>query len=180
LGERFRHELMTAMGLTPTALDGIWQQEIAELALAAATVLRRQARNRLALSTELRFVESNLRQALEQGQDAIAARHDGDGHALALLRELAAEIGRRIPALMLLPEAGLIERLIFALEEAHAEDRLSDEEHLLLSRLQKLKGDLERMNPKDASAWRSIARQLERLAEPAVSPTHAAEDGKHH
>jgi predicted nucleic acid-binding Zn-ribbon protein len=180
LAERFRHELMTAMALTPTAVDGIWQPEIAELALAAATVLRRQARNRLALSTELRLVESDLRQALEQEQDAIAARYDGDSPALALLRELAAEIGRRIPALMLLPEARLIERLIFALEEAHAEDRLSDEEHLLLSRLQKLKGDLERMNPKDSSAWRSIARQLERLAEPAVSPTHPAEDGKHH
>jgi hypothetical protein len=180
LAARFRQELMAAMGLTPAALDGIWQPETAELALVAATVLRRQARNRLALSTELRLVESDLRQALEQEQDAIAARHHGDSHALALLRELVVEIDRRIPALMLLPDAGLIERLIFALEEAHAEDRLSDEEHLLLNRLQKLKGDLERMNPKDSAAWRSIARQLERLSDPAVSPTHPAEDGKHH
>lgn len=180
LAARFSQELMAAMGLTPSALDDIWQPEIAELALAAATVLKRQARNRLALSNELRLLEGDLRQALEQEQDVIAARHGGETHALALLRQLAGEIDRRIPALMLLPEAGLIERLIFALEEAHGENRLNEEEHLLLSRLQKLKGDLEHMNPRDSAAWRSIARQLERLTDPAVAPTHAAEDGKHH
>ena len=46
---------------------------------------------------------------------------------------------------MLLPEGGLIDRLIVALEEASGDNRLSDDEHLLLSRLQKLKGDLEVM-----------------------------------
>ena len=46
---------------------------------------------------------------------------------------------------MLLPEGGLIDRLILALEEASGDNRLSDDEHLLLSRLQKLKGDLEVM-----------------------------------
>jgi hypothetical protein len=177
---RVRHDLVLAMGLSAVALDQIWEPEIAEVALAAATVLRRQARNRSALSNELRLVENDLRIALEQEQDAIAARLGNDTRALARLRELAAEVDRRIPALMLLPEAGLIEKLTFALEEAHGEDRLSDEEHVLLSRLHKLKGDLERMNPKDSSHWRIIARQLERLTEPGVAPTHPAEDGKHH
>jgi hypothetical protein len=36
------------------------------------------------------------------------------------------------------------------------------------------------MDPKDSSHWRSIARQLEHLTEPAIAPTHPAEDGKHH
>jgi hypothetical protein len=171
---------MAAMGLTVTALDDIWQPEIAELALAAATVLKRQARSRPALGNELRQVESDLSYALEQGQEAIAARLGNDARALALLRDVAAEIDRRVPALMLLPQAGLIDKLVSALEEAHADDGLSDEEHILLSRLHKLKGDLERMNPKDTSHWRIIARQLERLTEPDVAPTHPAEDGKHH
>ena len=68
---------------------------------------------------------------------------------------------------MLLPESGLIDRLILALEEASGDNRLSDDEHLLLSRLQKLKGDLEVMRPNDSSAWKGIARQLEHLNEPA-------------
>jgi hypothetical protein len=180
LASRFRHDLMTAMGLTATALDDIWQPEIAELALAAATVLKRQARSRPELRNELRQVESDLSYALEQGQEAIAVRLGNDARALTVLRDLAAEIDHRVPALMLLPQAGLIEKLISALEEGHADDRLSDDEHLLLSRLQKLKSDLERMNPKDTSHWRSIARELERLTEPGVAPTHPAEDGKHH
>jgi hypothetical protein len=180
LAARVRSDLMTAMGMTPEALDHIWQPDVAEVALAAATVLRRQARNRSTLRNELRLVESDLRHALEQEQDVIAGKLGNDGRAIVALRELVAEIDRRIPALMLLPEAGLIERLIFALEEAHGEDRLSDDEHVLLSRLQKLKGDIERMNPRDSSHWRSIARRLEGLAEPAVAPTHAVGDGKPH
>ena len=51
---------------------------------------------------------------------------------------------------MLLPEVGLIDRLILALEEASGDNRLSDDEHLLLSRLQKLKGDLEVMRLDDS------------------------------
>src|SRR5262249_54764638 len=131
LTARFRHELMTAMGLTSAARDGIWQPDIAQAALAAAAVLKRQARSHAALRDELRMVESDLRQALEQEQDAIAARLDHEPRGLALLREQAAEIDRRIPALMLLPEAGLIDRLVYALEEAHGDDRLSEDEHLL-------------------------------------------------
>jgi hypothetical protein len=180
LEARFREELVAALGLTPSSLDSIWQPEIAAEALAAANVLKRQARNRSLLRNELRQAESDHRHALVQEQDAIAAKHGNDQRALVLLGELAAEIDRRLPALMLLPEAGLIERFIASLEEAHGEDRLSDDEHLLLSRLQRLKGDLERMNPRDAAAWKGIARDLEQLTEPAATPIYPAEGNKRH
>ena len=58
--------------------------------------------------------------------------------ATAALNELTAEIDRRIPALLLVREAGLVEKLILALEEAHSEGRLRDDEHLLLSRLREV------------------------------------------
>ena len=66
---------------------------------------------------------------------------------------------------MLLPEGGLIDRLILALEEASGDNRLSDDEHLLLSRLQKLKGDLEVMRLDDSvrlERHRAPARASER------------------
>jgi hypothetical protein len=172
----FRQELVKAMGLTPTALEHVWQPEIASEALAAATALKRQARHRPALGNELKAVENENREALEHEWQTLAAKHTGDRRAVALLNELGAEIDQRIPALMLLPESGLIDKLIQALEEASGEDRLSDDEELLLSRLHRLKGDLERMNPRDSSAWRGVANQVKQLN----APTHPPEDGRYH
>ena len=141
----FRQELVRPIGVSAVSLDHIWDSEVAGEALAAANALKRQARQRPALNSELRLVESDSRRVLEQAQDVLAAQFQDDRHTLSLLHDVAVEIDRRIPALMLLPEGGLIDRLIFALEEASGDNRLSDDEHLLLSRLQKLKGDLEVM-----------------------------------
>jgi len=176
----FRHELVKPLGVSAASLDHVWESEVAAEALGAANALKRQARQRPALNSELRRVEGASRRVLEEGQDILAARYDGDRHTLSLLHDVAAEIDRRVPALMLLPEIGLIDRLILALEEASGDNRLSDDEHLLLSRLQKLKGDLEVMRLDDSSAWKGIARQLEHLNEPAPAPTHRAGQGQVH
>jgi hypothetical protein len=169
---------MLALRLTPASLEKIWERQIAREALAAAGVLKRQARSRPALHDALERMQAGLMDALEEAQNAIRATYAADRRALDLLKDEATEIEEKVPALMLLPEAGLIDRLVSALEEAHGEDRLSDHEHLLLSRLRRLKGDLARMNPKDASHWRSIAREFEHLAEPAAAPIHPAGSGK--
>ncbi len=176
----FRHELVKPLGVSAASLDHIWESEVAAEALAAANALKRQARQRSALNNELRLVESDSRRVLEQAQDILAAQYQGDRHTLSLLHDVAAEIDRRIPALMLLPEGGLIDRLIIALEEASGDNRLSDDEHLLLSRLQKLKGDLEVMRLNDSAAWKGITRQLDHLNEPAPAPTHRPGQGQVH
>jgi hypothetical protein len=176
----FRHELVKPIGVSASSLDHIWESEVAAEALAAANALKRQARQRTALNSELRLVESDSRRVLEQAQDALATQFQADRHTLSLLHDVAVEIDRRIPALVLMPEGGLIDRLIFALEEASGDNRLSDDEHLLLSRLQKLKGDLEVMRLNDSSAWRGITRQLEHLNEPAPAPTHRPGQGQVH
>ena len=90
---------------------------------------------------------------------------------MQLLNATAGEIATE-PALMLLPEGGLIDKLIAALEEASAESPLSDDEHFLLSRLRKLKGDLDRMQVNDVVAWQRITRTVERLNE--TGPTVAS------
>ena len=55
-----------------------------------------------------------------------------------LLQETAAEIGKLLPALILLPEGGLIDRLVGALEEAQCRRcRLRGDEDLLLKRLRR-------------------------------------------
>ena len=176
----FRHELVKPLSVSAASLDHIWESEVAAEALAAANALKRQARQRSALNSELRLVESDSRRVLEQAQDMLAAQYQGDRHTLSLLHDVAVEIDRRIPALMLLPEGGLIDRLIIALEEASGDNRLSDDEHLLLSRLQKLKGDLEVMRLNDSAAWKGITRQLDHLNEPAPAPTHRPGQGQVH
>ena len=176
----FRHELVKPLSVSAASLDHIWESEVAAEALAAANALKRQARQRSALNSELRLVESDSRRVLEQAQDILAAQYQGDRHTLSLLHDVAVEIDRRIPALMLLPEGGLIDRLIIALEEASGDNRLSDDEHLLLSRLQKLKGDLEVMRLNNSAAWKGITRQLDHLNEPAPAPTHRPGQGQVH
>jgi hypothetical protein len=175
----FRRELIKPLGLSASSLGAIWDPEIAGEAIAAGNALKRQARHRPALHKELRLVEDDSRRALGQKQDVLAAQYPGDRRTLDLLNDVATEIDRRLPALIMLPQGGLIDRLVHALEEAHGDSGLSDDEHFLLSSLQRLKGDLERMSLDDASAWRGIARQLDHLNEPAT-PTHRAEDGRFH
>ena len=188
LADRIRYELVVAMGLTPAAIDGIWTSERAEAALAAAAVLKRHARSHPALREHLREAESDLRHALEREQAAISAMLGGEIAATATLNEQTAEIDRRIPALLLVREAGLVEKLILALEEAHSEGRLRDDEHALLNRLRELSSkppsdavlvaaDLEPMQPRALPDRQSASRQLQHLSEPAEASTDPAENG---
>ena len=186
LADRLRHDLAMAMGLTPAAIDRIWEPESADAALAAAALLKRQARGHPELHDKLRLAESDLRQALAQAQAALATGLGSEGRAA--LGELVAELDRRIPALLLLREAGLIERLIVALEDAHSDGRLLDDEQRLLSRLRTLVSEpppaadrvieVEPGNARAASRRREAPRQLAHLTEPVNAPTHPAEDGK--
>jgi hypothetical protein len=175
----FRQELVKSLGISVSALDHLSDGKIAQEALAAAAVLNRQARQRPSLGRELRRIEKGKINALKEETEILALDFEADRNALALLNQVAEEIEKRIPALMLLPESDLFQRLISPLEQASGEGRLTDDEHLLLSRLQRLRGDLERMNPRDTSAWRNIARQLEQLMEPGPAATHMLEGGKY-
>jgi hypothetical protein len=170
----FQHRLMESIGLTAASLQRVSSPEVAQQALAAADMLKRKARSHRGLNEELLFLDSSTRQALEQAQAALAAGHP---HALEILHEVAAEIGARVPILLLLPESGLIDRLIAALEEAHAENRLGEDEDRLLVRLRALHNDLQAMNWSDEAAWDRLANKIERLNEAGPTTANIIGDG---
>jgi hypothetical protein len=174
LRAEFRQLLIDAIELPPAAWDKIAAPEIAAQALAAATALKRQARAHQGLNEELKLVESDKLANLDRARNVLAGRLESDRHAIDLLQDTATEVAQRVPALILLPEGGLLERLIAALEEGHAENRLRDDEHILLGRLRRLKSELDRMDWSDAGAWRKVTRDIEHLNDAGVSTIAAA------
>ena len=68
-----------------------------------------------------------------------------------------------MPALVLLPEGGLFDRLVNALEEAQADAPLSGDEDVLLKRLRQLKDNLDGMNWNEEAAWARVHRQIGHL-----------------
>jgi hypothetical protein len=80
----------------------------------------------------------------------------GEGQARELVEQRRREMERIVPALMLLPEMGLLDLLIAEAEKS------SDEN--LLKRLRSLGEIIEGMERvDDAAAWRDIARRIRRL-----------------
>jgi hypothetical protein len=63
------------------------------------------------------------------------------------------------------------------LEDAFAENRLSDDEQMLLSKLKGLKHEIDQMRPDDVGAWRRLARQVEHLNEIPAIAVGSAGDG---
>ena len=75
---------MKPLGVSPASLDHVWEPEVAAEALGAANALKRQARQRPALNSELQTVEGDSRRVLEEGQDILAAHYDGrPAHAVS-------------------------------------------------------------------------------------------------
>ena len=170
----FRQLLIEAIELPAAAWDKIASPEIAAQALSAAAALKRQARAHQGLNEELKLVESDKLANLDRERNVLAARVEADRRAFDLLHDTATEVAQRVPALILLPEGGLIDRLIGALEEGHAENRLRDDEHVLLSRLRRLKAELDRMDWSDAGAWRKVTRDIDHLNDAGISTIAAA------
>ena len=178
----FEESLLQALGLTAAAFRKVVEPAIAGQAVSAAIALRRQAPTHHGLNEQLKLVESENNRALEQVHGALGAHYAADPRVLALLNETVDEIGKLLPALILLPEGGLFDRLVGALEEAQSDSALSGDEDVLLKRLRKLKGDLDTMDWTDQTAWNRVHRQIEHLNEagPAVSVAAAQSGGKLH
>jgi hypothetical protein len=177
LRAHFQQRLMESISLSVEALQKILAPEIAHQALAAADLLKRKARSHRGLGDELRFLESTTRHNLEQARGIIAQQYEGDEQALAVLRETLAEIDARVPTLILLPESRLIDSLIAALEESHAENRLGEDEDRLLARLRGLKKDLEAMDWNDEAAWGRLVHKIDRLNEAGPTASNIVGDG---
>jgi hypothetical protein len=83
-----------------------------------------------------------------------------------------------VPTLILLPESGLIDRLIVQLEEGLSDNRLREDEDRLLAKLRALKKDLDTMAWDDEAAWSRLVRHhIERLNEVGAVVATAQGDG---
>ena len=131
--------------------------------MSAALALKRQAPTHHGLNEQLKLVESENNRALEQAQRALAAHFADDPRALELLVETETELRKLLPALVLLPEGGLFDRLVSALEEAQVDAPLSGDEDVLLKRLRQLKDNLDSMNWSEEAAWARVHRQIGHL-----------------
>ena len=142
------------------ALHKVADPAIAGQAVSAAIALKRQAPAHHGLNEQMKLVDSENNRALEQAQRALAAHYADNPRASELLAETEAEVRKLLPALVLLPEGGLFDRLVTALEDAQADMPLSGDEDVLLKRLRRLKEDLDRMDWSDGAAWDRVHRQI--------------------
>ena len=159
----FQDALLESLGLTLAALHKVAEPAIAGQAVSAAMALKRQAPAHHGLNEQLKLVDSENNRALEQVQRALTTHYADDPRAIALLAETEAELRKLLPALVLLPEGGLFDRLVNALEDAQADTPLSGDEDMLLKRLRRLKEDLDRMDWSNQTAWAGVHRQIGHL-----------------
>jgi hypothetical protein len=159
----FQDALLESLGLTLAALHKVAEPAIAGQAVSAAMALKRQAPAHHGLNEQLKLVDSENNRALEQVQRALTTHYADDPRAIALLAETEAELRKLLPALVLLPEGGLFDRLVNALEDAQADMPLSGDEDMLLKRLRRLKEDLDRMDWSNQTAWVGVHRQIGHL-----------------
>ena len=160
LRANFQDTLLASLGLSLAALHKVADPAIAGQAVSAAIALKRQAPAHHGLNEQLKLVDSENNRALEQAQRALAAHYADNPRASELLAETEAEVRKLLPALVLLPEGGLFDRLVTALEDAQADMPLSGDEDVLLKRLRRLKEDLDRMDWSDGAAWDRVHRQI--------------------
>ncbi len=165
---KFQDALIESLGLTLAALHKVADPAIAGQAVSASVALKRQAPMHHGLNEQLKLVESENNRALEQAQRALATHYADDPRAVEILVETEAELRKLLPALVLLPEGGLFDRLVSALEEAQVDAPLSGDEDMLLKRLRRLKEDLDRMDWADDAAWGRVHRQIGHLND--ISP----------
>jgi hypothetical protein len=173
-GNRFLAEIMRALGLSAESFYKIGAPDVASRAIAAANVLKRQSRSDRLLHERLTVLEGELRRRLGEVHTALADEFKGQVAALDKLYDTVAAVGERIPALMLLPESGLLAGLIEDLEKAAEEDDgLKPGEDMLLERLRSLRKDLKSMDAADQSAWQRIEDKLGHLLEDSSAKTIA-------
>jgi hypothetical protein len=162
--------LLEPLGLAAESFYNITKGEIATEAKLAAHALKQLAHSNLLLGEQLKLAESEALRAVENACDRITNDYQGDTRALEILQDLMLQIRSRISALLLLPGGPLMDRLISPLEHAAGAGTLKDQEGLLLGQLKKLKGNIKLMNLSDASSWKRLTRELERLNDPSMPP----------
>lgn len=177
LRDHLQSGLLKGLRLSPSTFAKLSDPEVARAALSAAQLLKRQTSRNPVLRSQMDVIELDARRALDTDFELLAEEHRSDPVAMDLLQEVKEEIGQRLSALLLLPEGGLLELLVMALEDGVGEDRLSEDEHDLLAKLRALHVEIQGMHQDDAVAWKSIERRVVDLGRPGAASAHAVSGG---
>jgi hypothetical protein len=171
LGQAIWVELLGAIGLTQASASRIAHGGVREQAAAACRALDQLAQGKERLRGYLSELEDSKREALAQKYDELRRRYEGDEKRATVLEEVAADLERAFKALLLLPEAGLLQELIEHLEEASQSDGgQAPGEQELLGLLRAVQAEIGRIDKSRPEAWKTVLDMIEERRSDA--PTH--------
>ncbi len=132
-------DLLDAIGVPASAYERLRDERVAKAAVAAGHALHRMANRNLHLRDSLQLKESGWASHLDHVRDQVLARHGNHPAAAQAVDDVTNKVLDLLPALLLSPEAGLLEELIEALElAAGADDLQRTGEQMLLEQLREL------------------------------------------
>ena len=176
--QKLLEEMLEALELKPEAYEIVTAPHVSSAAIAAGMALRRQGPPHSRLGEYLRLKESAWRNALEQARHAIRGRVDDDLDAMRVVDDVASDIVKSIPALMLLPESHVVAGLLRELEIA-AQDDLPEDQQRLKDWLSHLQKDLRRIDLSKEAGWHRAQGLIEFYAVDAGGPD-TEDPGKGH
>jgi hypothetical protein len=171
IGEQIWEELLGAMGLTPASAGRIEHAAVRDEAAAACRALDQLAEANPPLGRVLRELNEAKREALTQKLTELRERFGVDAKRAKLLEEAAVELNARFKALLLLPEAGILQDMIERLEEAaQTDDGQAPGEQELLGLLRAVQNEIKRIDKSRPEAWKTVLEMIQdRRSEP---PSH--------
>ena len=151
--QRVVEELLEAIELGPNAYDVVTAPHVSSAAIAAG-----MARGRGGAPPCRRGEFMGVRgwgwgHAREQARHAIRTRQGEDPAVARVVDEVASDIVKGLPALMLLPQSRVVDGLVRELETAAAQDDLPDEQQRLKDWLSQLQKDLLRIDLSHEAGW---------------------------
>ena len=165
-------ELLSAIGLTLASASRIAHGVVREQAAAACRALDQLAQGTERLRGYLSELEEGKREALVQKYNELRRSFEGDERGARLLEEVAEDLERAFKALLLLPEAGLLQELIERLEEAGQSDGgQAPGEQELLGLLRAVEAEIGRIDKSRPEAWKTVLDMIEERRSDA--PTHS-------
>jgi len=155
-------EFMGAMGLNPEAKQYILGLEsVREAAADCWNALISHGQRNSKLAAVLRDMQRQMALQFDETYSALRSAAGPDGRKIDVLDDVRQTIHSAEPLLLLLPEVGLIGRLIIELESAAAsDDGQGIDEQPLLDRLRAIEDELHALDPADANSWRRIIEDV--------------------
>ena len=154
-------QFMTGVGLNAETMARIMDSEaVREAAADCWNALQSHGQRNLKLGAVLRDMQRQLALQFDETYNDLRSAAGPDGRKIDVLDDVRQNIHSAEPLLLLLPEFGLIGRLISELEAAAGSDNgQGPGEQPLLERLRVIEDELHALDPSDANSWRRIIEE---------------------